>query len=86
MPDHTQAIPPARRRQATAPSARQQRRSASRRRWGNFIAGLAILAAGALVALAVIQASGSPNDNTVNANNFHDQAQQLEALIRSHSR
>jgi hypothetical protein len=38
------------------------------------------------VALAVIQASGSPNDNTVNANNFHDQAQQLEALIRSHSR
>jgi serine/threonine-protein kinase len=86
MPDHTQSIPPARRRQTAAPSPRQQRRGASRRRWGNFIAGLAILAAGALVALAIIQASGSPNDNTVNANNFHDQAQQLEALIRSHSR
>jgi serine/threonine-protein kinase len=86
MPDLTQSIPPARRRQPAAPSPRQQRRSSTRRRWGNFIAGLAILAAGALVALAVIQASGHPNDNTINANNFHDQAQQLEALIRSHSR
>jgi serine/threonine-protein kinase len=86
MPDRTQSIPPARRRQAVAPSPRQQRRSSTRRRWGNFIAGLAILAAGALVALAIIQASGSPNDNTINANTFHDQAQQLEALIRSHSR
>jgi serine/threonine-protein kinase len=86
MPDRTQSIPPARRRQAPAPAPSQRRRSEARRRWGNFIAGLAILAAGALVALAIIQASGSPSDNTVNANNFHDQAQQLEALIRSHSR
>jgi serine/threonine-protein kinase len=83
MPDHTQSIPPAARRRQAAQPAR--RRNESRRRWGNFIAGLAILAAGALVALAIIQASGSPSDNRVNAGNIHDQAQGLESLIRSHS-
>jgi serine/threonine-protein kinase len=84
MPDRTQSIPPVRRRTA-APPPRTRRRRETRRRWGNFIAGLAILAAGALVALAIIQASGSPNDNRVNANNIHDQAQGLESLIRSHT-
>jgi ferric-dicitrate binding protein FerR (iron transport regulator) len=83
MPDHTQSIPPAARRRQPAQPAR--RRNESRRRWGNFIAGLAILAAGALVALAIIQASGSPSDNRVNGSNIHDQAQGLESLIRSHS-
>jgi predicted lipid-binding transport protein (Tim44 family) len=87
MPDRTQSIPPPRRR-AAAPAAatRAPRRAAARRRWGNFVAGLAILAAGALVALAIIQASGSPNDNRVNAGNIHDQASGLEALIREHTR
>jgi eukaryotic-like serine/threonine-protein kinase len=87
MPDRTQAIPPgARRRTATAaPPARQPRRSASRRRWGNFLAGLAILAAGALVALAILQATGSGSQNSVNESNIHDQAQGIESLIREHS-
>jgi eukaryotic-like serine/threonine-protein kinase len=87
MPDRTQAIPPAaRRRTATAaPPARQPRRRASRRRWGNFLAGLLILAAGALVALAILQATGSGSQNTVNESNIHDQAQGIESLIREHS-
>jgi eukaryotic-like serine/threonine-protein kinase len=87
MPDRTQSIPPARRRQTAAP-ARQApaRRNAARRRWGNFVAGLAILAAGALVALAILQASGSGSDNTVNEGNVHDQAQALESLVRDNSR
>jgi serine/threonine-protein kinase len=88
MPDRTQSIPPAARRRTTAaPPARQPaRRSAARRRWGNFIAGLAVLAAGALVALAILQASGSGSDNNVNESNVHDQAQGVESLIRDHSR
>jgi eukaryotic-like serine/threonine-protein kinase len=86
MPDRTTAIPPPRRRTAAPTPARPDRRRAARRRWANFIAGIAILAAGALVALAIIQASGSPNDNRVNENNVHDQVQGLESLIRSHSR
>jgi eukaryotic-like serine/threonine-protein kinase len=91
MPDRTQSIPPARRRAATttaAPRGRSglARRTSSRRRWANFIAGLAILAAGVLVALAILQASGSGNSNTVNENDVHGQAQGLEALIRDHSR
>jgi eukaryotic-like serine/threonine-protein kinase len=87
MPDRTQSIPPTRRRQTAAP-ARQApaRRNAARRRWGNFVAGLAILAAGALVALAILQASGSGSDNTVNEGNVHDQAQALESLVRDNSR
>jgi serine/threonine protein kinase len=86
LPDRTEALAPARRRPTAAPSARRQQRRAARRRLGNFIAGLAILAAGALVALAIIQASGSPNDNRVDEGNVHDQAVGLEALIRDHSR
>jgi serine/threonine-protein kinase len=86
MPQHTQSIPPARRRAAPAAAPRDQRRRAARKRWANFVAGLAILAAGALVAIAVIQASGNGNANQVNAGNIHDQAQQLESLIREHAR
>jgi serine/threonine-protein kinase len=89
MPDRTQAIPPARRRSTTtaAPPSRQAaRRKSTRRRWGNFIAGLAILAAGVLVALAILQATGSSNGNTPNESNVHDQAQALESLIRDNSR
>jgi serine/threonine protein kinase len=87
MPDRTQSIPPARRRGAAAPAPRQAaRKSAARRRWGNFIAGLAILAAGALVALAILQASGSGSDNNVSEGNVHDQAQGLESLIRDNGR
>jgi eukaryotic-like serine/threonine-protein kinase len=88
MPDRTQSIPPARRRQATAAprSSAPSRGAAAKRRWGNFIAGLAILAAGALVALAIIQASGSGNDTTVNEGNVHGQAQGLESLIRDNAR
>jgi serine/threonine-protein kinase len=89
MPDRTQSIPPAARRRATAAPAQRRppaRRSESRRRWGNFIAGLAILAAGVLVALAILQASGSGNSNSVNESNVHNQAQALENLIRSHSK
>jgi serine/threonine-protein kinase len=85
MPDRTQSIPPPRRRAAAPPPPRQQRRSAARRRWGNFIAGLAILAAGALVALAIIQASGSPTDNRVNASDIHGQVTGLEDLVRRHT-
>jgi eukaryotic-like serine/threonine-protein kinase len=84
MPDRTQAIPPTARRRTPPPSGRQTQRKASKRRWGNFLAGLAILAAGALVALAILQASGSGNNNTVNENNVHDQAQGLQSLIREH--
>jgi serine/threonine-protein kinase len=86
MPDRTQAIPPARRR-STATSARPAatRKKASRRRWANFVAGLAILAAGVLVAIAILQASGSGSDNTIHEGNVHDQAQSLEAYIRDHS-
>ena len=84
MPDRTQSIPPAARRRTPPPSARDARRKAGRRRWGNFLAGLAILAAGALVALAILQASGSGSNNTVNENNVHDQAQGLQSLIRDH--
>jgi serine/threonine protein kinase len=86
MPDRTQSIPPAARRRAPAPAPRQARRSATRRRWGNFVAGLAILAAGVLVALAILQASGSGSDNTVNESNVHNQAQGVENLVRDHSR
>ena len=83
LPDRTQSIPPARRRQTTAaPPARK----ASRRRWGNFIAGLAVLAAGVLVAIAILQASGSGSDNNVSEGNVHDQAQALESYIRDNSR
>ncbi|MEA2493891.1 MAG: eukaryotic-like serine/threonine-protein kinase [Thermoleophilaceae bacterium] len=87
MPDRTQAIPPTRRRATAAPPPRAAaRRGAARRRWGNFVAGLAILAAGALVALAILQASGSGNQNSVNESNVHDQAQGLESLIRDNQR
>jgi eukaryotic-like serine/threonine-protein kinase len=86
MPDRTQAIPPTARRRAAAAPAPAKRRSASRRRWGNFLAGLAILAAGVLVALAILQSSGSGSDNTVNENNVHDQAQGIENLVRDNSR
>jgi serine/threonine-protein kinase len=83
LPDRTQSIPPARRRQTTAaPPARR----ASRRRWGNFVAGLAVLAAGVLVAIAILQASGSGSDNNVSEGNVHDQAQALESYIRDNSR
>jgi serine/threonine protein kinase len=86
MPDRTRAIPAQRRRTQAPVAAPAQRRRSARRRWGNFIAAVAILAAGALVALAILQASGSPNDNRVNASNVHDQVNGLESLIRSHSR
>jgi eukaryotic-like serine/threonine-protein kinase len=88
MPDRTQSIPPAGRRQTTAAprSGAPARGAAAKRRWGNFIAGLAILAAGALVALAIIQASGSGSDKTVNEGNVHGQAQGLESLIRDNTR
>jgi serine/threonine-protein kinase len=86
MPDRTDVIPPPRRRQPARQPARAQRRSASRRRWGNFIAGLAILAAGVLVALAIIQASGTSSSTRVNANDIHSQVVGLENLIRQHSR
>ena len=83
LPDRTQSIPPARRRQTTAaPPARRS----SRRRWGNFVAGLAVLAAGVLVAIAILQASGSGSDNNVSEGNVHDQAQALESYIRDNSR
>jgi ferric-dicitrate binding protein FerR (iron transport regulator) len=82
LPDRTQSIPPARRRQTTAAPARK----ASRRRWGNFVAGLAVLAAGVLVAIAILQASGSGSDNNVSEGNVHDQAQALESYIRDNSR
>jgi hypothetical protein len=87
MPDRTQAIPPSARRRSTAAPARtaDTRKRTSRRRWANFIAGLAILAAGVLVAIAILQASGSGSDNTVSEGNVHDQAQALEAYIRDHS-
>jgi serine/threonine protein kinase len=89
MPDRTEAIPPARRRAATSASrgrSASTRRSTSRRRWGNFAAGLAILAAGVLVALAILQASGSGNNNSVNESNVHDQAQALQSLIRDNTK
>jgi len=85
MPDRTQSIPPPARRRTAAPTPAAARRRDSRRRWGNFVAGIAILAAVALVALAIIQASGSPTDNTVHESTVHDQAQGLESLIRDHS-
>ncbi len=87
MPDRTQSIPAPRRRAATQapPTRATPRRGGARRRWGNFIAGLAILAAGALVALAILQASGSGSDNTVSQNSVHDQAQGLVGLVRDHS-
>jgi eukaryotic-like serine/threonine-protein kinase len=84
MPDRTQSIPPARRRQtAPAPPAR---RKPGRRRWANFVAGLAVLAAGVLVAIAILQASGNGSDNNVSESNVHDQAQALESYIRDNSR
>ncbi|HEX4718459.1 MAG TPA: protein kinase [Thermoleophilaceae bacterium] len=86
MPDRTQSIPPAARRRTTPAPARDTRRRASRRRWGNFLAGLAILAAGALVALAILQAGGSGSQNTVTENSVHDQAQGIESLIREHAK
>src|SRR4051812_36658100 len=88
MPDRTQAIPPAARRR-TAPAGATRapaRKPASRRRWANFVAGLAILAAGVLVAVAILQASGSGSNNTINESSVHDQAQSLQAYIRDHSK
>jgi serine/threonine-protein kinase len=87
MPDRTQSIPPAARRRTAAPAAtRAPSRQRSRRRWANFVAGLAILAAGVLVAIAILQASGSGSNNTINESSAHDQAQALEAYIRDHSK
>ena len=87
MPDRTQSIPPtARRRQTAAATRAPAARKRSRRRWGNFVAGLAILAAGVLVAIAILQASGSGSNNTINESNVHDQAQSLQAYIRDHSK
>jgi hypothetical protein len=50
------------------------------------VAGLAVLAAGVLVAIAILQASGSGSDNTIDEGNVHDQAQALESYIRDNSR
>ena len=86
MPDRTQSIPPQRRRATAAPDPRRARRTATRRRWGNFIAGLAILAAGVLVVLAILQASGSPTDNKIDEGSVHDQVQALQSYIRSHAK
>jgi serine/threonine-protein kinase len=86
MPDRTQSIPPAARRRAAPAPAQDARRRASRRRWGNFLAGLAILAAGVLVAIAILQSTGNGSQNTVTENSVHDQAQGIEALIRQHSK
>ncbi len=82
MPDRTQSIPPARRRAAPAAAPR---RATKRRRLGNFIAGLAILAAGVLVVLAILQATGSPADNKIDESSVHDQVQSLQSYIRSHA-
>lgn len=83
MPDRTQSIPPVRRR-ATAPAP--ARPAKKRSPWSSFVAGLLILAAGALVALAILQSSGSGSNNSVNEGNVHDQAQGLESLVRDNSR
>jgi K+-transporting ATPase c subunit len=39
-----------------------------------------------LVAIAILQASGSGSDNNVSEGNVHDQAQALESYIRDNSR
>lgn len=88
MPDRTQAIPPAARRRTAAPAAspRAAQRREGRRRLANFVAGLAILAAGVLVAVAILQTSGKGNANKVDEGDVHSQVQGLEDLIRSNSR
>jgi ferric-dicitrate binding protein FerR (iron transport regulator) len=87
MPDRTQSIPPAARRRTAAPAAspREAQRREGRRRLANFVAGLAILAAGVLVALAILQTSGKGDANRVNEGDVHGQVQGLEDLIRSNS-
>jgi serine/threonine-protein kinase len=55
-----------------------------KRRAGRFLAGLAVLAAGAVVALAVIQATAPENLDIV-ATKFREQVRQLETFIRDHT-
>jgi serine/threonine-protein kinase len=53
-------------------------------RAGRILAGLAVLAAGAVVALAVIQTT-APEDLDIVASKFREQVRQLETFIRDHT-
>lgn len=83
LPDQTSAYRPAPpRRTATRAPARR----AGRRRLANFLAGLAILAAGALVAIAILQSSGDGGGaDPVNSGDVNGQVQGLQNLIRANS-
>jgi serine/threonine-protein kinase len=55
-----------------------------KKRGGRILAGIAVLAAGAVVALAVLQAS-DPGVVEIAAGKFRQQVQQLESYIRDHT-
>ena len=80
LPDQTSAYRPA--PQRTRAPARQAAERRRKRRLGNFLAGLAILAAGALVAIAILQATGESGPQSVNEGDVQSQVQGLQDLIR----
>jgi eukaryotic-like serine/threonine-protein kinase len=82
--------PPARARPPAEPAERRAsrddaRRAASRRRWGTFLALLAVLAAIAVVAVALSSSSGGGVD-APNSNDVEQQIQQLRDFIQENTR
>jgi hypothetical protein len=82
--------PPARARPPAEPAERRAsrddaRRGASRRRWGTFLALLAVLAAIAVVAVALSSSSGGGVD-APNSNDVEQQIQQLRDFIQENTR
>ena len=84
LPDQTSAYRPAPRQRA-APARRPAERKRGRR-LANFVAGLAILAAGAVVAIAILQSTGESGPQPVNEGDVRGQVQGLQDLIRENQR
>ena len=68
-----------------SPSRDDARRAASRRRWGTFLALLAVLAAVAVVTIALSSSSGGGAD-APNSNDLDQQIQQLRDFIQENTR
>jgi serine/threonine-protein kinase len=87
-PTRVHDIPPSSARPTRAPrdDRAAARRSASRRRFGSFLALLAAIAAIAVVAIALLSSSGGGNVEPVDRGNVQQQIDGLRDFISAHSR
>jgi ferric-dicitrate binding protein FerR (iron transport regulator) len=82
-----EAVPPIQAARARRVDRDTARRSATRRRWGTFLALLASIAAVAIVAIALLSSSGGGGGvNSVQRPDVQQQIDGLRDFIDSHSR